>query len=256
MHKDGEWAVAERQCDRVDREHEGGGNNDGGGVLATAKGAKRVTKGKRQLQCEEGGVSKRRLNRYTGSGKKADSEASSQSGGGSKTAATAVTIDVGLTGARTGDTLQGCGVDTANVVLRIDSGEVTAPSILRHQVEAAVGREAVVASFAKAMGLSRATAEMRYADCPTSDVPNHCPLGQSCSHRVGSTGDIDCGCEPAARFTILNQGVWQTFAEEHGHGEELQAMVAERRPRMCRNICARPAATCRRDPQRPRIPIW
>lgn len=244
MDTDEEWAEAERQWDALEREDELGGG--GGGRLAadtTAKGTKTANVRKRKTKNGGGCASERRLKRYTAQGKQANGGAGCSGGSSSKAKTAAVPIDVGLTGARAGDTLQGCGTDTVNVVLRIDSGEVTAPAVLRRSVEGAVGREAVVASFAKAMGMSRAAAEMRYADCPTSEVPNHCPLGQSCSHRVGSG---DCGCEPAARFTILNQGIWQTFADEHGRGEQLQAMVAERR-----SVCYRDVLQLMSTPGKP-----
>ena len=148
-------------------------------------------------------VSQRRLKQYAGSGKTGP-----------------IPITVGLTGARAGDILNGWCDDTANVVLRIDTGTIAAPAVIRRSVEHEVGREKVIASVAKHFGIATAAAEMRYNDCPTSEQPNHAPLGQGCHHHVGAVdGDKDgCGCEPAARFTILNQGVWQQFADEHGNG--------------------------------------
>ena len=129
-----------------------------------------------------------------------------------------VPITVGLTGARAGDILNGCSEDTTNVVLRIDTGTIAAPLIIRDSVEHDVGRDNIIAAVAKHFGItSTAAAEMRYDDCPVSEQPNHAPLGQGCSHTIGADGQ-SCGCKPAARFTILNQGVWQQFADKHGHG--------------------------------------
>ena len=87
-------------------------------------------------------------------------------------------MTVGLTGARAGDLLRGVSGmssgDTANVMLRIDSGVVPAPGIIRKSIEDEVGKEAVIAAFAKHFGLSNSVAAMRYADCPIDeDAANH-----------------------------------------------------------------------------------
>ena len=108
-------------------------------------------------------VSQRRLKQYAGSGKTGS-----------------IPITVGLTGARAGDILNGWCDDTANVVLRIDTGTIAAPAVIRRSVEHEVGREKVIASVAKHFGIATAAAEMRYNDCPTSEQPNHAPLGQGC----------------------------------------------------------------------------
>lgn len=150
---------------------------------------------------ETGAISARRLKQYAGKNKDE-----------------VVPITVGLTGARAGDILNGCSDDTANVVLRIDTGTIAAPLIIRRSVEDEVGRDNVIAAVAKHFCIaSTAAAEMRYDDCPVSEQPNHAPLGQGCSHTIGADGQ-NCRCKPAARFTILNQGIWQQFADEHGHG--------------------------------------
>ena len=100
-----------------------------------------------------------------------------------------VPITVGLTGARAGDILNGCSDDTANVVLRVDTGTIAAPSIIRRSVEHEVGRDKVIAAVAKHFSIaSTAAAEMRYDDCPVSDQPNHAPLGSGCSHNIKPDG--------------------------------------------------------------------
>lgn len=165
-------------------------------------------------------ISERRLKNYI----KHDSK--------SKNKSSSVDINVGLTGARAGDILHGCGEDTANVILKIDSGGIVyAPSIVRRTVEDEVGHDNVLSSFAKHFGLSVAAAKLRYDDCPEADTPNHCPLGQGCSH-----GSNMCDCEPAARFIILNQGIWQHFASVHGNDEELEEMVREGRSVCYRDV--------------------
>ena len=143
-----------------------------------------------------------------------------------------VQVSVGLTGARAGDVLRGVvsdnvsGSDTANVVLRIDSGTVHAPGIIRRSVEDTAGRERVVAAFAKHFGMSVSAAEMRYEDCPVDEAcANHKPLGSGCHH----SHEEGCSCAAAATFTILSQGVWQDFADAHSHGDTLRAMVADGR---------------------------
>ncbi|CAB9519679.1 expressed unknown protein [Seminavis robusta] len=131
------------------------------------------------------------------------------------------TITVAITGAREGDMVEGCAADTQNVVLRVEQGTISAPAGIRRSVEAHEGRDAVVQMMAKQFGMSVSQANMRYNDCPViENVRNSQPLGQACTH-----SDTTCDCEPAARFVILNQGVWQNFAEEHGHGEQLKEMV-------------------------------
>eukprot|EP00746_Dinoflagellata_sp_MGD_P007999 gnl/MRDRNA2_/MRDRNA2_115939_c0_seq1.p1 gnl/MRDRNA2_/MRDRNA2_115939_c0~~gnl/MRDRNA2_/MRDRNA2_115939_c0_seq1.p1 ORF type:complete len:1300 (-),score=258.95 gnl/MRDRNA2_/MRDRNA2_115939_c0_seq1:153-4052(-) len=145
-------------------------------------------------------------------------------------------ISVGLTGARAGDILHGLASsssgDTANVVLRLDSGLVCAPAIIRRSIEAEVGKDKLIASIARHFSCSKASAELRLNDFPTTEQPNHQPLGSGCSHGI----DENCSCEPAARFTILSQGKWQEFADAHGHGEELQRMVEERRSVCWRDV--------------------
>lgn len=138
-------------------------------------------------------------------------------------------LTVGITGARCGDLLRGVeeasNGDVANVVLRLVAGQVAAPLIIRRSVEAELGREALLAAVAKHFGISRAAAELRYNDFPSSECPNHQPLGSGCSHGI----EEDCTCAPMASFVIVSQGVWQNFAEQHGNRAELQAMVSERR---------------------------
>lgn len=58
----------------------------------------------------------------------------------------------------------------------------------------------------------------RYNDFPSSECPNHQPLGSGCSHGI----EEDCTCAPMASFVIVSQGVWHNFAEQHGNGAELQ----------------------------------
>jgi len=138
-------------------------------------------------------------------------------------------LTVGLTGARSGDLLRGVedasGGDVAHVVLRLVHGTVAAPAIIRRSVEAEVGKEALLTAVAQHFRCSRAAAELKYNDFPTSECPNHQPLGSGCSHGI----EEECTCPPSASFVILSQGVWQNFAEQHGNGTELQTMVSERR---------------------------
>ena len=166
-----------------------------------ADASKRPKSASASAEGTAGAISARRLKQYAGKNKTGP-----------------VPITVGLTGARAGDILHGCSEDTANVVLRIDTGTIAAPLIIRNSVEHEVGRDNVIAAVAKHFGIaSTAAAEMRYDDCPVSEQPNHAPLGQGCSHTINANGQ-SCGCKPAARFTILNQGVWQQFANEHRQG--------------------------------------
>ena len=141
------------------------------------------------------------------------------------------TVTVGLTGAREGDILQGCAPDTNNVILRVERGIMEAPYCIRQAVEAQVGRDTIIQRMAQQFGLSNATAAMRYNDCPVSDgnTPNAQPLGKACSHTA-------CDCEPAARFVILNQGVWQEYAQEHGKEDALEEMVQQKRPVCYRDV--------------------
>ena len=73
-----------------------------------------------------------------------------------------VTMSVGITGARAGDLLRGVpgmsSGDTANVLLRLDTGEVKAPGIIRRTLEEELGRDVVVAAFAKHFGISHSAA--------------------------------------------------------------------------------------------------
>ncbi|CAK9110536.1 Helicase ATP-binding domain-containing protein [Durusdinium trenchii] len=103
-------------------------------------------------------------------------------------------------------------------------GGARADDVLRG-VEAEVGRDALVETVAKHFSISKAQAELRYDDFPTTEAPNHQPLGSGCCHGI----EEECNCPPAATFVIVCQGVWQSFAEQHGHGSEMQAMVEERR---------------------------
>ena len=135
-----------------------------------------------------------------------------------------ISLSVGLTGARVGDILRGVenpsGGDVVNVVLRVVSGvAIAAPAIIRRSAEAEFGREALIEAVAKHFGISKAAAELRYDDSPTCDLPNHQPLGSHCSHGV----DDNCSCS-CASFIIVSQGVWQSFAEQHGNGGELQRL--------------------------------
>ena len=110
------------------------------------------------------------------------------------------------------------GGDVAHVVLRLVRGTVAAPAIIRRSVEAEVGKEALLTAVAQHFRCSRAAAELKYNDFPTSECPNHQPLGSGCSHGI----EEECTCPPSASFVILSQGVWQNFAEQHGNGTELQ----------------------------------
>ena len=73
-----------------------------------------------------------------------------------------VTMSVGITGARAGDLLRGVpgmsSGDTANVLLRLDTGEVKAPGIIRRTLEEELGRDVVVVAFAKHFGISHSAA--------------------------------------------------------------------------------------------------
>ena len=137
-------------------------------------------------------------------------------------------LTVGLTGARSGDLLRGVedasGGDVAHVVLRLVHGTVAAPAIIRRSVEAEVGKEALLTAVAQHFRCSRAAAELKYNDFPTSECPNHQPLGSGCSHGI----EEECTCPPSASFVILSQGVWQNFAEQHGNGSELQHLDQSR----------------------------
>ena len=158
-----------------------------------------------------------------------------------------ILLSVGLTGARVGDLLRGLehasGGDVMNVVLRVVSGVISAPAIIRRSAEAEFGREALIEAVAKHFGISRAAAELRYDDFPTSELPNHQALGSHCSHGV----EENCSCS-CASFVILSQGVWQNFAEQHGNGGELQRL----RPNKKRSDSAR----VKRGKLEPRINIW
>ena len=158
--------------------------------------------------------SQRRLKQYQGAGK--DS----------------VSMNVGVTGARAGDLLRGVSNassgDTANVLIRIDSGVVPAPGIIRRSIEDSIGRDKVVQAYAKHFGCSLSTAALRYSDCPVDeDAVNHRALGSGCNH--SQDAETMCDCVPAATFTILSQGAWQEFADAHGNGAALRAMVEEGR---------------------------
>ena len=86
---------------------------------------------------------------------------------------------------------------------------------------------------------------MRYADCPVDEeAANHRALGSGCNH--SQDAESMCGCEPAATFTILSQGAWQEHAEAHGHGDELRAMVEERR-----SVCWRDVLRLMQTPGQP-----
>lgn len=152
-------------------------------------------------------------------------------------------VSVGLTGAREGDVLQGCHADTQNVLLKVDTGTIEAPFCVREAVEAHVGVDTIVQQMAKQFGWSRAVAALRYKDSPVSapEMPNAQPLGKGCSHQ-----DLNCDCEPAARFTLLNQGIWQQFAEEHGNGKAMQALVQEKK-----SICYRDVLRLVQTPGQP-----
>ena len=170
--------------------------------LSTSKRATKRPKDKAE------GLSDRRLKQYSAKGSKGK-----------------FPLTVGITGARAGDVLRGveetsagAAGDTANVVLRLVSGSVAAPAIIRRSVEAEVGLERLLSAVAQQFGISKAAAELRYNDFPSSEVPNHQPLGSGCSHGI----EEDCQCPPAASFVIVSQGVWQSFAEQHGNGTELQ----------------------------------
>ncbi|CAK9089087.1 unnamed protein product [Durusdinium trenchii] len=183
-------------------------------LAGSANGSvQKKTKSEGSMQCSDGknGLSERRLKQYS----------VGKSG--------RVPLTVGITGARADDVLRGVeeasSGDVANVVLRIHSGVVSAPSIIRRSVEAEVGRDALVETVAKHFSISKAQAELRYDDFPTTEAPNHQPLGSGCCHGI----EEECNCPPAATFVIVCQGVWQSFAEQHGHGSEMQAMVEERR---------------------------
>lgn len=148
-------------------------------------------------------------------------------------------MNVGMTGARAGDLVRGvAGMssgDTANVLLRIDTGEVAAPGIIRRTIEDELGRDAVVVAFAKHFGVSHSAATLRYADCPVDEeAANHRALGSGCNHSPDA--ESPCTCEPRAKFTILSQGVWQDFAEAHGNGAQLRAMVEEGRSVCWRDV--------------------
>jgi hypothetical protein len=187
--------------------------------------AKKRRKSAPNKEAAETAVSQRRLKQYTQ--------------GVKSSAKPGLAITVGLTGARAGDTLHGCAEDTKNVVLHVDTGVVAAPSIIRRSVEAEVGRDALLAAFAKHFGLPASAAALRYEDCPQTESPNHQPLGQGCACEWRARGAAaGCACEPAARFTILNQGVWQRFAEAHGHGGALEALVRARRSVCFRDVLA------------------
>ena len=84
-----------------------------------------------------------------------------------------ITMSVGITGARAGDLLRGVpgmsSGDTANVLLRLDTGEVKAPGIIRRTVEDELGRDAVVAAFAKHFGVSRSVAAVEPAIEPAEN---------------------------------------------------------------------------------------
>lgn len=155
-----------------------------------------------------------------------------------RTAAGHLLLTVGLTGARAGDTLEGCAEDSQGVVLRIATGIVHAPGKILRQVP----REEVVTSIAKHFGISRAIAELRYNDIPQQDTtadgharPNHLPLGGNCQHAGHLALQEACTvcsseegtCQPEATFVLLQPGKFQQFADDAGQGATLNRYVAE-----------------------------
>ena len=80
-----------------------------------------------------------------------------------------ITMSVGITGARAGDLLRGMSSgDTANVLLRLDTGVVKAPGIIRRTLEEELGRDVVIAAFAKHFGISHSAAAVLLAGDRTS----------------------------------------------------------------------------------------
>ena len=83
-----------------------------------------------------------------------------------------ITMSVGITGARAGDLLRGVpgmsSGDTANVLLRLDTGVVKAPGIIRRTLEEELGRDVVVAAYAKHFGISHSAAAVLLAGDRTS----------------------------------------------------------------------------------------
>ena len=181
-------------------------------LAGSANGSvQKKTKSEGSMQCSDGknGLSERRLKQYS----------VGKSG--------RVPLTVGITGARADDVLRGVeeasSGDVANVVLRIHSGVVSAPSIIRRSVEAEVGRDALVETVAKHFSISKAQAELRYDDFPTTEAPNHQPLGSGCCHGI----EEECNCPPAATFVIVCQGV------HTGFGRTMQAIGFE----LCLFVC-------------------
>lgn len=151
-------------------------------------------------------------------------------------------LNVGFTGARAGDVLEGSQDDTQGVVMKVASGVVYAPLKVRRLVDGASDlRDEFVLAVMRQHGVSRAVAELRIADFPVSDAtasgnsrPNHQPLGSGCHSGVRDLGCTSAvgevgACAPEATFTLLQPGKFQQFADEAGHGAELMKMVTSMR---------------------------
>lgn len=143
----------------------------------------------------------------------------------------AVVLNVALTGAQTGQMVQGLPGHASGVLLEVTQGAVPAVAVLA----AAHTEDALVAAYQRAYGLSTATAtlQVRARVLTPVDTENHFPMGSGCPHSGGVHsvwGDKThtvCACVPAARFRILQPGAWSALAEEHGTTATLMQWVLE-----------------------------
>ena len=138
-------------------------------------------------------------------------------------------IHAGITGARCGNVLRGSG-DASDVLLRIVDGTAYAPACWTKETIEKHGDARFLKAVVDHLGCSFAHASLAVGDFAVwhgdKPAPNHLPLGAGCAHHITEA----CECPATARFVVISQGRWQQWAEDHGHGAELEAIVAEQRP--------------------------
>lgn len=134
----------------------------------------------------------------------------------------ALHLHAGFTGARPGDCLRGSG-DAEDAVIRIVSGVVHAAPCFAEDHDPKDVRDAA----ARLLRCTPPEAERAVADFPLlAGAPNHLPIGAGCFHDIKD----GCSCPASVTMIIESQGRLQHWAELHGNGDELAAMVEERRP--------------------------
>ena len=132
--------------------------------------------------------------------------------------------------------LRGCADDTRNVLLRVVGGAAPALSCWQADAVKLFGQETVdreTASHLRIAGPAwRHDLDEWRSARPTADTVNHLPLGAGCPHDVVA----GCQCPAAARFTVVCQGRWQEWAEQHGNGAEMERLVENQTPVEWRDI--------------------